>query len=351
MSGNIKPLVGLDLFRIFAAFIIFLFHANIHIAYKFGLFEPFIKMGAIFMTAFFMLSGFVLYYTVHNKREEFFNSKIIKKFYVKRLWQIMPQYLVISTLWVIFFSKENLSTELVLFPITILGIESVFTSLFNISHYGGTWFISCILFCYFIFPLLYELISKGKYCGVIYIIVTFILTYSPFIVEIFKLSNIYSNPFFRILEFTLGIILAKIYLSMGNRYKILFSWPVILLEFLGLILIVTYAVKRNFYINNYPMYNIFALPLFSLMIFSLSGLKCKWGEKSYLIKYLSSISYLFYLTQFFVWPIVININDNLVRFIGALLLCLCMSIIFYELMEKPLKKLFLNKYNGLGDIN
>ena len=52
-------LIGLDLFRIFAVLVIFFFHTG-HIGCSYGLLRGFIGQGAIFMTAFFMLSGFAL---------------------------------------------------------------------------------------------------------------------------------------------------------------------------------------------------------------------------------------------------------------------------------------------------
>lgn len=154
MINQKTKLIGLDLFRISVALFVFLFHTG-HINCSYGILQKFISMGAIFMTGFFMLSGFVLcYVNAFNKNFD------IMIFYKKRLIQIMPVYLIISSLWVFLFSKEEIIDEIILLPVTILGIESVFTSLFNISHYGGTWFVSCILF--FLFPLLNKLISKDN---------------------------------------------------------------------------------------------------------------------------------------------------------------------------------------------
>lgn len=64
---NKQRLVGLDLFRIAAALIVMLFHSVIHIECNYGIFQPFILMGAVFMTGFFILSGYSLYYTYENK--------------------------------------------------------------------------------------------------------------------------------------------------------------------------------------------------------------------------------------------------------------------------------------------
>lgn len=339
----IKRLVGLDLFRISAALFVFLFHTG-HINCSYGILQKFISMGAIFMTGFFMLSGFVLcYVNAFNKNFD------IMIFYKKRLIQIMPVYLIISSLWVCLFSKEKIIDEIILLPVTILGIESVFTSLFNISHYGGTWFVSCILFCYFLFPLLNKLISKDNIIY-IYILLVFVLIYSSFAVDYFKLHNIYSNPFFRILEFTLGILLCRVWINNKDKYPKLYSIPVIVLEVLIFVVVVTWAVKLNFYHGNYMLYNIFNIPMFTLIIFGLAGFKNYYLEHSKILQYLSSISYVFFLAQFFVWPSVpillsyVNIDNNITRIIISFILCIMLSIFFYEVFERPLNKYLINKY-------
>lgn len=78
-----QRLYGLDLFRIFAAFMTFAFHGATHqLHLSFGLFDNFVSMGAIYMTGFFMLSGFVLYY-VHGQCDTL-NLYSLKRFYWKR---------------------------------------------------------------------------------------------------------------------------------------------------------------------------------------------------------------------------------------------------------------------------
>lgn len=60
--------VVLDLFRITSILIIFFFHQKIHLGINFGVLNMFISMEPIFMTAFFMLSGYVLEMT-HGEQD------------------------------------------------------------------------------------------------------------------------------------------------------------------------------------------------------------------------------------------------------------------------------------------
>lgn len=129
----------------------------------------------------------------------------------------MPVYYVVAILYIIFLGTETVVQNIIIAPIEILGLQSTFSSLFGYSHNGGTWFISCILLCYIIFPLIQNMVKqmKMKYKVIIFIINTLILLYAPIIVHIYKTSWIYSNPFYRILEFIDGILLA----SMFNDLK------------------------------------------------------------------------------------------------------------------------------------
>ena len=152
-----QRVVGLDLLRISLAFLIFMFHSNTHVLKcDYGLLNGFVSMGAIAMTGFFLLSGYEI--NLSTARKDISNIKEIKFFYLKRMISVLPLYYAyaivnvlinITTKW----PAKNFE-EIILFPIETLGIQSVYSTLFPFSHNGGSWFISCILICYFVFPLL-----------------------------------------------------------------------------------------------------------------------------------------------------------------------------------------------------
>ena len=54
-----------------------------------------------------------------------------------------------------------------------------------------------------------------------------ILLYAPLVVLFSGIANIYSNPFFRLLEFLVGVLLASVRIELSeNRIikKLIFSW-------------------------------------------------------------------------------------------------------------------------------
>lgn len=61
-----KRLCGLDVLRLMSVLVIFLFHSNGHLHCSYGVLNAFVSMGAVFMTAFFMLSGYVIAYKSYS---------------------------------------------------------------------------------------------------------------------------------------------------------------------------------------------------------------------------------------------------------------------------------------------
>ena len=258
-------LYGLDILRIISGLFVCAFHTNIHLGAQYGILNDFVRMGAVFMTLFFILSGYSLF--ISNSGKSFLSENTYFIYLKKRFISIVPMYYFTGVLYVIFESVENrgggvLLQTILLFPIEALGIQSVFESLFSYTHNGGTWFISCILICYLIYPALQELLIRiqDKTKIIILIFIVFVLLYSPIVVWYFDLSPIYSNPFFRLLEFFIGVIIA----SMKNRFdeskiiKYVYNLAFVFCISVLMIASVTLAVKLNIGVNNYMLFHGFA---------------------------------------------------------------------------------------------
>ena len=339
-----ERLIGLDIFRIICVFIVCLFHISVHLNSDFKLFKPFIQMGAIFMTAFFMLSGFLMYET--NKNNDLTNIKNYTIFLKKRIKNIIPLYIVTIIIYYIFHWNNS---DLFLLPIELLCLQSLFPKLFKTSHNSGTWFISCIMICYIIYPLLQSFLLqiKNKYKLTLILLASFILLYIPFIVTNYKLDKIYINPFFRLLEFFIGACLASIKPLIYNQKKlkkIIYNWFSIFIAFSIMFILVTSAVNNNFYLNDYMCYNIFCLPFFMFIILGLSEVKFNCLSNFKIIKYLSNISYCLFLAQLFsndLSKLIIDyfqiVNNKIIILIGFTS-CIIIGIILYEIFEKNIKK-------------
>lgn len=66
-------------------------------------------------------------------------------------------------------------------PVEIWGFQSLLSSLFSVSHNGGAWFISCILFCYLLFLYFQNCIKQMKFQSKITLVVFGggVLLYAP----------------------------------------------------------------------------------------------------------------------------------------------------------------------------
>ena len=297
-----------------------------------------------------MLSGFSLAYVYAEK--DFTDYKNLRMFYKKRLWGILPLYYFVSVIYVIFLDNTSLLQKVMIAPAEILGIQSAFPDTFSISHNGGTWFISCILFCYFVFPgmmSVFEKINEKKkrtFLGVIVLI----LLYAPLLVAGCDLGGIYSNPFFRILEFALGVLLELIMnapVMIEKTSRLQNGW-IVLVEFLILVLGVSMAVRLGIAPGNYMLYSWIGIPVFACMLISLSKSSIVWklNPITQLIRgilFMSDISYAVFLAQFFVWPLeryilkLTGICSNGVKICLAVILCMLLAISMYFLVEKPVK--------------
>jgi peptidoglycan/LPS O-acetylase OafA/YrhL len=340
-----RRMVGLDLFRMVAALMVLLFHCHIHHDCSFGPLTGFVSMGAIFMTGFFMLSGFVLFRTYQER--ELFKMDALRNFYLKRAIGILPLYYLVSVVYVLSLGSESLFQNLVLLPIELLGLQTVFSTLFPVSHNGGTWFISCLLLAYLFFPLMQEVVKQwGTRAKLVALGVSaLILFWSPMVVHTFSTDSIYSNPFFRGLEFFIGVVLA----SLPVNAKWITSWKSFIVEAILLVVGVSVAVKLNIFVGNYMLYDWIAVPLFGCMALTLAGLKSPRLQKSAVLRYASAVSYAFFLAQTFNTEIenwllpLCGIQNNVLQIAVSIVLCAVIAIALHELVEKPCTKALKKK--------
>lgn len=309
-------------------------------------------MGAIAMTGFFLLSGYTLNLT--NRKVE--NVGDIKKFYLKRLISILPLYyawaLVNIGVNILFDGVQAVYEELILFPIQAIGIQSVYARLFPFSHNGGSWFISCILICYFVYPLIQTLTKSltDRARKRIILILGAILLYSPFVQHYFHLQPIYTNPFFRVLEFSIGILVSQMNIKTqtDNKLILLMRKPLVcVLSVIGLVA----GISIAYYIGvpHYTMlYSWVALPCFISLLVSLGYLNFK---SSRVLQYLSNLSFSIFLSQLnVVWYGVkfilgtIGYENNIAKILLSAVVCFGIANFFHYCIEKPSTKYLKAKF-------
>lgn len=349
--------IGLDLMRISMALLIFMFHSRIHVLHcSYGILNSFVDMGAIAMTGFFLLSGYVI--NLAYGKKDMSSSDEIKRFYLKRLITIIPLYFVWAFLLVVanivIKGKSAAIEEIVLFPVEFLGIQSVFSSLFPFSHNGGSWFISCILICYLLFPLL-QIITKtitDKSRMVMIFVLSAILLWSPFVQHFFHLQKIYSNPFFRALEFSIGILVSQLNVSSSpNKLIIFLRKPFICIISLVCLFVGVTVARMNNVPADFMLYSWVALPCFVSLMVSLGSYSFNKLQNSKIIKYLSELSFCIFLGQIiYVWYVVkyalhyIGCEANIVKIFVSFMIVFCIANVLHYFVEVPSSKYLKQRF-------
>lgn len=269
----------------------------------------------------------------------------------------MPMYWFMAItypIWDVIINHGSIINNIILVPIELLGLQNVFHSLFGYTHNGGTWFVSCILFCYLIFPFVYNIVKeiRLKMKVNLGILLGIILLYSSFLTGFLKIEGIYSNIFFRMLEFVIGMLLCSIWWDVKETkwYKFYFAKRVLFICVFGVLLVsVTVLVKMNILVGDYMVYSVVGLPCFSLLVFSGAGIDTPIVNSSKIIEYAVNISYAFFFAQFYTWKITlgiinfIGVNTNIIRISISFIICLLIAIVMHEAIEKPIKRLLTKK--------
>lgn len=329
--NNNSSLHGLTIFRFVAAFYVFIFHCHLRFPFNGPVWlTDFIGNGAIGMTFFFVLSGFVMAWSSRSG---------IRKDYVKaRVARIYPAYLFMGLITLPFIFQYDLKTISASLLLFFSSMQSWIPQSFSIWNFGGSWSVSTELFFYFSFPLLFPIILSRP----LKLLLISILTSSLIIptMLIFNEKNLfpsyYINPMYRLPEFISGASLGVL-LTKGKLTKFKFKKTLTLISILALILI---SPKNNIaFIKN----NIITLPATLCLIYVLAVSKTKMNILTRPIIYLGKTSYSFYLMQL---PILMLMDkyhpylssyNKFYIFIFAVIINSILASISYHFVEEKFK--------------
>lgn len=116
----------LDVFRFFLCLMVIVFHGAIHKFYELPdnqILSHNLLTGAVYMDAFFILSGFLLFLLYGNRFDSISPSVSLKEFYLKRYIKIYAQYLPVVAV-IMALDKEYI--YIYILPVEILGLQSFF---------------------------------------------------------------------------------------------------------------------------------------------------------------------------------------------------------------------------------
>ncbi|MGI5976831.1 MAG: acyltransferase family protein [Candidatus Limivicinus sp.] len=327
-----KRLDSLDIIRACACLAVFAHHSNL------------INCGVWSVSAFFMLSGFLMSYNYYDRAgvsEPGLKGSIV--FSYKRVRKLYPLHLITMLLMLAYYvivMSGNLTADVLIFRVkaflaSILLVQSWVPDIeYAFSYNGVSWYLSVAVFLYFMFPCIMRRIRKYKSAkpAVISIVVTMVLQFvsafaaahlyaeinapGPEEQEAFEHWFSYTLPLYRLGDFVIGCNLGYLFLKRGGAAPSRSRGTVLELAAIGAV-----AVSEFLYVGKYlPPYIsfnlIFTLPVM-LLIYSFalnSGLVSKLAAVKP-VKFISGLSGEIFLVHFTVIKYVSAVFEIVLQYI------------------------------------
>jgi len=347
-TDEILPLTGL---RFVAALYVFAFHIHTRwpLAEKGSYVANFLNEGAVGMTLFFILSGYILAYTYAEKNI----SPLM--FYRNRFARIYPVYAVAALMTLPWLFKNQFSEAFFFAALQIgilvmadtLMIQAWFPQLWAFWNNGASWSLSTEMFFYALFPLLLHAAARlNKAWLVSAMMGVYVLSELPGLsYMVFEprstdgLQIFYAMPIFRLPEFAMGIL---VYFASGrvreSRLLRMAASPALLLL---VVYLATFGSKIPIFVPN----NWIVVPVIALLIAYLATCDTALGRllSMGIFVWSGKISYCFYSFQFFVIFSFLEVriylpDKGLIVFCSTFVILLSISAIGYHFIEEPFRR-------------
>lgn len=350
--------------RALFAYGIFFYHVNFFSNQSHPNFFRFVDQFYSFIPFFFVISGFVIFYTYYNETR--FSKNELFNYFVSRIARIFPILIILNTAVFFLAYLNNLYTLSETFKLYFLNITLLkgFSSVYLLTGIGPSWTNTVEEVFYLLAPLLFLLISRKK------ILLKFIILsyFIGFILTLIFLNNSYQGilssylfttyfTFFgRVFEFATGIYLAMLYMGRYSNkylekygtYTMYTGLSLLLTAFTLQFLIsihnkVSHAVEiwQGVIVNNFLFPIAIFLILYHLLYYQ-SVFK-KILSSTIMVK-LGNATYSFYLlhTTFVLSYIYKCISTNI---FVAFIVMVIVSYIFHKAVEQPLALLLKHKFS------
>lgn len=339
-TNKAEEIESLQSLRAVAAILVLLFHMTLlmqMVGYPYA--NNYFMFGNAGVDIFFVLSGFIIYYTSIHKKD----TLTSKEFLFKRFLRIFPIYWIatIATLMIFLVGKKifNVAPQNVEYftcgYIQEGGIKSFLKSLLLLPNQCPIVIVSWTLRFEIIFYVLFGLFFFYKprlLFLVLFLWVAFCLINTFYIHIQFGLFN----PI--VSEFLFGCIIAAIFLKFPSKY-----WALLIILGASFFLISVFFAIKNTIIGNNPQLSIivFGVPA-AIIIYGFAHIR---SNNYYLLNYLGDASYSIYLFHFPILAAIIktfmmlSIDNYLGNVFGASLVCLITLSIccfIYKYIENPL---------------
>lgn len=345
-----QELNSLTSLRFVAAFYVFLFHVDARAPiFGEGIIGDFVAEGAVGMTIFFVLSGFILSHAYQSVKFD------LRKYFWNRVARIYPIYLLAAVLALPWLAKGLLEESdltnpafaivagFILLVTGLLLLQAWLPQTFTFWNNSASWSISNEAFFYSVFPFVRGIIGdlKSGKLLILFIILSVLSSLVPTSAMVFSnapdsFALFYAVPIFRLPEFLCGMIAYRlVYGAQFNRTRRLSLYALLTLAILHVALL-------GEVLPGYTLHNWIIIPGVAALLALLYDASQRGSgvfENTSFV-WLGKISYCFYSFQFHVlegllWilpPDEIGAVTYTLISTGALL---AVSALAYHFVEEP----------------
>ena len=339
--SRIKSLDGL---KVIMLLLIFCWHTPENPSSIIG--KPIVDLGARACEVLFIISGFLVGYNHYDNLIPA-TFKQSWNYVSKKIVKVWPLHLICFLM--IFIHEINLEPH----DFNISNIFSAITNIFLLqawtnnpfSFNGATWFLSALLFCYFMSPLLMSIFKKSDRI----IMTTFIsCIIIRIMLEITNLKGInilmdfHTSPIIRCIEFFIGMMMVRAYFKLKDSKQINTSIIMSILELLISILYTILIIKmEGKWLRGYFL--ITACILVFVYSFN-SGLISKILSMN-IFSLFENIQMEFYILhqaviKILALKVAILSKSVIIQSIILFFITVLLSIIYYHLLKKKMTSLF-----------
>lgn len=264
-------------------------------------------LGARTCEFFFVCSGFLVAYNYYGKNTPFTWSQSIK-YSTGKLANMWPLHFIAFIIVCLAIPLHTLlSKKMALTAVLNLALVQAWSPNTDVffSFNGASWFLSALLFCYFMSPFFLKFSKHIKQSLILFIFVfifRFMLEWIPGISPITVWDvNVHVSPIIRSLEFFMGLLMCPLFIYVQQKISqfkedkkrsgiLIAVFTVVEIAVLGLTVLL--AIKKN---QSWLRAEFVALFCLVVFVFSFDGGLCSkfLGSKPFL--FLSSIQFEFYI--------------------------------------------------------
>ena len=236
-----------------------------------------VQFGTFPVAFFFILSGFVM--SIGYAEKALSDEFNYKHFIAKRLMKLLPLNVLCLGLWLILplmsdfvNGRFSYSTYILLIPDSFLVQAWIPIKEVYFSGNAVAWFLSDMFFCYLFFPYLIKMLTKrwGKILMII-IVATYLLLVQMIEGDYIH-SLVYISPFFRVIDFMIGILLCLMLpVLKKDRKPVMGSF----LETTAISITILSLLAFSLVPWNYSAASFYWIP--SIILILAFALSAKWG--------------------------------------------------------------------------